>query len=108
MNNIKNINKYLKSAKHIRTINDLKRFLKDYFKGTDVKIYLFGSRARGDNSIYSDIDLAVKSDEDIKEKISLLTEILEESYLPYKVDIVDLKNNSYLEEIVKKEGIRWI
>ncbi|RUM60158.1 MAG: nucleotidyltransferase domain-containing protein, partial [Persephonella sp.] len=83
-------------------------FLKEYFKETDVKVYLFGSRATGKNTIYSDIDLAIKSNSDIKKKISILREILDESYLPYKVDIIDLKECSHLEDVINKEGIRWI
>ncbi len=48
-------NKYLKNTKNIKTIEDLKNFFKEYFKEIDVKVYLFGSRATGKNTIYSDI-----------------------------------------------------
>jgi len=86
-------------------INELKEFLKEFFKNYDVKIYLFGSRARGDFRKYSDIDIAVESKEDIRDKIIELKEILEESNLIYKVDIVELKKAPYLD---KKEMVRWV
>jgi len=86
-------------------IDELKEFLKEFFKNDDVKVYLFGSRARGDFRRYSDIDLAVESNEDIRDKIIELKDILEESNLIYKVDIVDLKKAPYLD---KKEMIRWV
>ena len=92
----------------IKTVKDLKDFLREFFKDQDVKVYLFGSRAEGKNTPYSDIDLAFESDEDISKKLSQLRYILEESNLPYKVDIVDLKNAPYLKDIIKEKGKRWL
>ena len=92
----------------LRNLEDLKRFLRDYFKNRKVEIYLFGSRARGDFSNYSDVDIAILSEEDLSKEITLLKEILEESNFPYKVDIVDLKKAPYLKEIVRKEGVKWL
>jgi len=86
-------------------IDELKKFLKEFFKDDNVKIYLFGSRARGDFRKYSDIDIAIESDSDLRDKIIELKNILEESNLIYKVDIVDLKKAPYLD---KKDMIRWI
>jgi len=100
--------KTVKKAKDLRTIDDLKKFLEEFFRGKEVKVYLFGSRAKGENTVHSDIDLALESKEDINKDIVLLKEILEESYLPYKVDIINLKNTPYLKKIVKKEGKRWL
>ena len=95
-------------TRKIKTIEDLKQFLQEFFKDEDVKIYLFGSRAEGKNSPYSDIDLAFESNRDISKKLSQLKYILEESNLPYKVDIVNLKNAPYLRKTVKEKGQRWL
>ncbi len=92
----------------IKTIEDLKQFLKEFFKDENVKVYLFGSRAEGKNTEHSDIDLAFESNKDISQKLSQLKYILEESNLPYKVDIVDLKNAPYLRKTVKEKGKRWL
>jgi len=92
----------------LRTLEDLREFLKEFFKGEEVKVYLFGSRARGDFSEFSDVDLAVYSEKDISDKLTLLTVILEESNLPFKVDLVDLRKATYLMDVVEREGKRWI
>lgn len=92
----------------IKTVEDLKQFLKEIFKEENVKVYLFGSRAEERNTEHSDIDLAFESDKDINKKLSQLKYILEESNLPYKVDIVDLKSASYLRKTVKEKGKRWL
>jgi len=92
----------------IYTIPDLKEFLINYFKNRKVKIYLFGSRARSDNSRFSDIDIAFLPEEDISRDLVIIKEIIEESYLPYKVDLVDLSKSTELIEVVLKEGVRWL
>ncbi len=79
----------------------------EYFKNKDVKIWLFGSRTRKDNTFSSDIDIAIEGT-NIQYDIAFLREVLEESNLPYKVDIVDfLKGRSDLRESILKEGVKW-
>lgn len=72
-------------------------------------IYLFGSRARGDHSSTSDIDLAVDAGAPIA--FSLLLKILSEidgSTIPMKVDVVDMNSASEaIKESIKREGIIW-
>lgn len=97
----------MKAKVKLKTIDNLKEFLIDYFKDKKVKVYLFGSRARGDNTGFSDIDIGIVSDEEISRDIVILREILEESSIPYKVDIVDLSKNRDLIDVVLKEGKRW-
>ena len=98
----------MKTKVNLKTINNLKEFLVDFFKGKEVKLFLFGSRARGDNTIFSDIDIGILSDKDIRKDIVILREILEESNIPYKVDIVELSKNRDLLDVVLKEGKRWL
>ncbi|SMP13957.1 hypothetical protein SAMN06265339_1209 [Desulfurobacterium pacificum] len=92
----------------IETIEDLKRFLIEFFEGEEVGIFLFGSRARGDNSSFSDVDIAFLSSKDISDKLTLLREFIEESNFPYKVDLVDLSRANKLKDIVLRESIRWL
>ena len=59
------------------------------------KVWAFGSRARGDNRAASDLDLAV----DVGRALTLievaaLCAAFEESALPYKVDLVDMRHIS--------------
>ncbi len=93
----------------ISTIDELRSFLKDFFENKRVEIYLFGSRARGDFQSGSDIDLAILSEEPLSEELAVIREILEESNLPYKVDLVELRyTNEKLKQKVIQEGIKWI
>ncbi len=92
----------------MKTIEELRDFLKTFFKDTKVEIFLFGSRARGDNSRFSDVDIGFLSDVDISKRLIFLREIIENSNLPYKVDIIDLSENTDLLKVVLKEGVRWL
>jgi len=89
----------------MKTIQDLKYFLLKAFP--QEHIYLFGSRARGDASAYSDIDIAIESSSTLSEKLSQVRFDIEESLIPYKVDLVELSKAPYLREIIQKEGVLW-
>lgn len=66
----------------------------------ECRIFIFGSRATGRAKKYSDVDIAIKS-EQITDKIKSLIEMdLENSTIPYEVDIVDL--NSISEQFKKQ------
>ena len=80
-----------------------------HFKDTPTKIYLFGSWARGTQRRSSDVDIAIKCDSpEARQKIADLRESLEESTIPYRVDVVDMNfaSEAILEEI-QKDGIAW-
>lgn len=71
-------------------------------------VYLFGSRARGDQRWNSDFDLWV--DAEISD--TQLAEILEEidaSFVPFKVDIVTTPQlRGRFGEEIRKEAQRWM
>ncbi len=93
----------------IRELEDVSRAIKELFKNKSVKVYIFGSRARGDYTPRSDLDLGFLSEEDISYELSLLRGILEESNLTFSVDVVDLsKASEEFREAVLKEGRIWI
>ena len=73
------------------------------------KIYLFGSRARKDHSSESDIDIALDSNKKIESyTLSLIKEEIEESTIPYTVDVVDVHSISEdLKKQILKDGILW-
>ena len=74
-----------------------------------VSIYLFGSRARGEATSVSDVDIAVDPHEAIPGTVlSDLAEELEESTVPYFVDLIDLRSaDEPFRERVKREGLAW-
>lgn len=63
--------------------------IRQCFGSDSNKVWLFGSRARGDYKRYSDIDLLMDPDHEItSSRLSEIREALEESSLPFKVDLV--------------------
>ena len=92
-----------------KTLKVLESMVKDAFKDSEVKIVLFGSRARGDYVKSSDIDIGILPRDKInKKKLVLLREKVENSNVPYKVDVVDLSQASKeFTEKALREGILW-
>jgi hypothetical protein len=74
-----------------------------------VTLYLFGSRARGDYRSESDIDIALDTGKSIDPFIlSTIQEEVEESIIPFTVDIVDMHNIAEtLKNQIIKDGILW-
>lgn len=74
-----------------------------------VKVYLFGSWARKEERCSSDIDIAVERTLGTPANIFFrLREALEDSAVPYRVDVVDLTEaTKELADKVMKEGIVW-
>ena len=92
---------------HVKRVKD---FVLDYMRVESVHIYLFGSWAKGTARQGSDVDVAVEYPDGVSGvlKIGELREQLEESTIPYRVDVVDMQqaSQSLLQEI-RKDGIQW-
>ncbi len=72
-------------------------------------MYLFGSWARGEATRVSDIDLAIESETPLPPgTVARLRELLEESHVPYRVEVVDLQtaDPAFRRRIVT-EGLLW-
>jgi predicted nucleotidyltransferase len=68
------------------------------------KVFIFGSRARGDHKKFSDLDLLYESAKPLSlGKIGVIQSNIEESNLPIKVDLVNLEElaNSYKENVLR-------
>jgi predicted nucleotidyltransferase len=72
-------------------------------------IYLFGSWATGRHHAASDIDIAIEAAEPLAPGLLAgLREALEESTVPYRVDVVDLADaDPAFRERVRREGVVW-
>ncbi|RZN13529.1 MAG: nucleotidyltransferase domain-containing protein [Methanosarcinales archaeon] len=92
-----------------KALKVLENIAKDAFKDSEVQIVLFGSRARGDYAKTSDIDIGILPNGEINRKeLILLREKVENSNIPYKVDVVNLSQTSKeFTEKALKEGILW-
>src|SRR5579872_3121587 len=97
------------SAKPNRYLLMLQKLISDYSKGYQVKVYLFGSRAKGKVHQASDVDIAILPLGSLpKDFFSVLKEKIEESAIPYKVDVIDLSQvDKKFREKILAEGIEW-
>ena len=72
-------------------------------------VYLFGSWAPGRRHDASDIDVANEAAEPLAPGLlARLRQALEESTIPYRVDVVDLADEDpAFHEWVRREGVVW-
>jgi len=75
----------------------------------DARVYLFGSSVRGQTRRWSDIDVAIDPLRPLpSELLATLRELLEESAVPYDVDVIDLsKASPEIRARVEREGLLW-
>lgn len=91
-------------------IEETRRITRFVLEGRNVKIWLFGSRATGSARSFSDIDIALDAGADPvpSDLLVRLSCALEESCVPFRVDIVDMHNVSpAVRESIEKEGQLW-
>lgn len=87
----------------------IKALILDGLPDRDAAVILFGSCATGEADRASDIDVAVLPRQDLDRRIlGELKEKLEESTIPYHVDLVDLSRAApEFRRRVEEEGIWW-
>ena len=77
--------------------------------GHDAAVWLFGSCARGEPRQRSDIDIAILPRDELPSGFfGELEADIEESTIPYDVDLVDLRQaDPALVDEVRQEGVKW-
>src|SRR5258706_14841828 len=75
----------------------------------DAAVWLFGSCARGEARQHSDIDVAILPRDELPSGFfGELDADIEESTIPYDVDLVDLRRaDAALVDEVRREGVKW-
>jgi predicted nucleotidyltransferase len=93
-----------------RAIREVRRLVLDALGDRAAEVWLFGSCARGDIRRHSDIDIAILSRDPLPAGfLAALEADIEDSPIPYDVDIVDLRQaHPALAEEVRREGIKWL
>jgi predicted nucleotidyltransferase len=90
-------------------IEELRRMVLDALGAHDAAVWLFGSCARGEVRQHSDIDIAILPRDELP--LGFFGELqadIEDSKIPYDVDLVDLTHaDSALVDAVRREGIPW-
>lgn len=91
---------------------DLEEKYIDFIKNTissmihNYKLYVFGSRAKNKARKYSDIDLAIDSQELTPQIKTKLEFTFENSTLPYEVDIINLNDiDNKFKDLIQKDLI---
>jgi predicted nucleotidyltransferase len=69
------------------------------------QVYLFGSRAKGDHQPGSDVDLAIMNDGVDGDVVRKIKGELEESSLPYMVDVVNYSTLEHKELKAHIDGV---
>jgi len=97
------------SAVATRALEEVRRIVLDVVSEKNVRVYLFGSWARGEATRLSDIDVAIDPQTTLaRGTLAKLRERLEESHVPYHVDVVDLTRTSpEFRQRVMTEGVLW-
>ncbi len=88
----------------------VKRKVLELFNDTSARVFLFGSRARGDFRRGADFDIGIESVEFAAfQRLKIQFDIFwEESIIPYKVDFVYFdKATSAFVKAAKKDMVIW-
>jgi uncharacterized protein len=92
-----------------RAIDELRRMVLAALGEHHAEVWLFGSCARGDVRNASDIDIGILPGDRLpKGFFGELEADIEESTIPYHVDVVDLSrvDPTWLDSI-RREGVKW-
>jgi hypothetical protein len=92
-----------------RAIEELRRMVLAALGERDAEVWLFGSCARGDVRHMSDIDVGILPRDELPAGFfAKLDEVIEESTIPYNVDIVDLRKvDPVWLDAIQHEGVQW-
>jgi len=90
-------------------IEELRRMVLHALSDHDAAVWLFGSCVRGTPRQHSDIDIAILPRGELPSAVlAELAADIEESPIPYDVDLVDLRHaEPALVEEVRREGVKW-
>ncbi len=92
-----------------RYLDSLKSLVLEFSNNQPVRVWLFGSHVKGKAHRFSDIDIAILPVGQLKTGfVSHLKEKIEQSTIPYSVDVVDLsQTDEEFRTKVLKEGVLW-
>jgi predicted nucleotidyltransferase len=95
----------------IHGLDRVKEVVLKQLAGKPAKVYLFGSWARGEQKRTSDIDIAIDwkvSATTLQRELTTIRDALEESTVPYKVDILNMNEaDPVIISKILREGEIW-
>ena len=92
-----------------RYLYQIKEIVVRHLRGQDATVYLFGSHAAGNTHRFSDVDVAIDPKTPLPGGLlGALHEALEESTVPWHVDLIDLSETGLdFRRRVVHEGVVW-
>jgi len=92
-----------------RALAEIRRIVRDGLGERAATVYLFGSWARGSATSVSDVDVAIDAHPRLPPGLlAQVRERLEESHVPYRVEVVDLAEvDPALRRRILAEGVPW-
>jgi len=96
-------------VRHEDILEEVKRLVCEQLASAKARVFLFGSWARQEERRTSDIDLGIWYDKPLLPgTLARLRMLLEESRVPYRVEVIDLtRADREFRERVMEEGIEW-
>lgn len=93
-----------------RALEEVRRIVLATLRGHPARVYLFGSSTTGAVRRSSDIDVAIEPLAPLSPgALSAVREALEESRVPYDINVVDLSTApEEFRQLVKRDGVLWI
>jgi len=90
-------------------LNQVRKLLLGHLKGYRYQLFLFGSQSTQQAGRASDIDVGILPMAPLpRGLLSEIREKLEESHIPYPVDLVDLsRTNPEFLQHVRQKGVIW-
>lgn len=92
-----------------RALAEVRQILREILGEGTATVYLFGSWARGGATLISDMDVAIEAPTPLPPgTLARLRERLEESHVPYRVEVVDLDHvDATFRRRILEESVRW-
>lgn len=86
----------------------IKKTIRKHLPENDYEIFVYGSRAGSNAQKWSDVDIGIRGEKEVPvRKLALIAEDLENSKIPYKVDVVDFtKTSTDFSKLALKEIIK--
>ncbi|MDP3723439.1 MAG: nucleotidyltransferase domain-containing protein [Candidatus Omnitrophota bacterium] len=97
------------AEKRTQVLQEVRQTTHEVLSQYPVKVYLFGSWAKGSPSPHSDIDVAIDPVRPLPPGVlAMLRERFEESHIPYRVEVVDLSTvDETFRQVVIHQAIPW-